>query len=306
MSDRQVPILDGRHIRCRIQNDNAHLPVLILLNGAVFNLDQWKRMVDTGQWTQRFRVIRYDYCDTGLSSARKGGVSIRVLAEELVSFMDALDIPNAHFYAMSQGTVVLQALAAHDPGRILSAAGWGWFHGDYSEREVTRARIQQRVTGLESLKVDWDQPMDRPVFDALWTAVFRKALLNATWDELSYTARIKDWGLRRMLFPLIAPTSVRAIHNWFDYAVRDLASSQGWLRDGFVALGERPALIQHALADQTLDFGMAAELVEQIPGARLVPYGEGYNHVSIAFDKRQARKVVAEHIQFLDESGSLV
>ncbi len=282
-----------------LEQGPAGAPPLVLLNGSIFNLRQWDRYVRAGGWTRSHRLIRYDYLDTGGSSRRRGPVSIRALAAELVELLDALGIEAAHFYGTSQGTMVLQGLAALAPERILSGAGYGWYFGDFTGREATIARIGARLPAFERLHETWDQPLDRDGFDVLWAATYRRALLNADWGELSLAGKARDWLLRRVLYPLIAPTPVAVMHAWFHYCVTDLLGDRDWLSGGLTALAERPLLIQHAVADQTLEVGMARELSAAHPGAKLLEYGEGYDHASPAFKTPQARRVVADHQAFL-------
>lgn len=305
MREQLVSLPGGLRLRCRIENPGASLPPLVLLNGSIFNLHQWDRLVAKGGWTRRFRLIRYDYADTGGSSRRDGPVSVERLADELVALLDALELPAVHLHGISQGTIVLQGLAARAPARILSAAGYGWYHGDFSGIADTAARIEQRLVAFRELSSLWDRPLDRPAFDALWSAVHRRALFGASWEELSAWGRLKDRLMRRVLFPLLAPTPIRTMHDWFDYCVRELPKTQVWLREGHEALASKPMLVQHAIADQTLEIGMARELCAAIPGARLGEYGEGYDHVSVAFRTVQARRVVTDHLAFLDEVGAI-
>lgn len=294
-----VTLPDGLRLACRVENPGSQDPPLILLNGSVFNLHQWKRLVAVGGWTRRFRLIRYDYADTGDSGRRDEPMSVRALAAELVGLMDALGLPAAHFYGISQGTIVLQALAALAPERILSAAGYGWYHGGFSGLSDTAGRIQERVEAFEAFSAGWTAPLDRPAFDALWAAIYREALLGARWEELSVLGKLKDWLARRTLFPLIAPTPIERMHAWFAYCVDQLEAEQPWLDEGLAALRERPLLLQHAVDDQTLEVGMARELAQALPGARLIEYGEGFTHVSPAFKPAHARQVVEDHLGFL-------
>ena len=299
----EVSLSSGLRLRVCIDNDDAALPSLILLNGAVFNLHQWRKMVRTGLWTRRFRLIRYDYADTGGSGRREGPVSVQALAEELDALLDALSLDAAHFYGVSQGTIVLQALAAAAPDRILSAGGYGWYYGGYSDLGVTTARIAERLPGFRALQAIWSQPLQRPEFEALWEAIYRKALMGGSWEELSWWGRLKDRLICRGLFPLVAPTPIQTMHDWFAYCVEELAAQQPWLEQGYAALAQRPLLIQHAIADQTLDIGMARELAARLPGARLQEYGGRYLHASPALRASHARQVVSDHVSFVLSSS---
>lgn len=292
-----LPVADG--LRLHVVDDGGDKPPLLLLNGAIFNLGQWNKHLAKGAWRQRFRVIRVDYADTGASDARPGPTSIQSLCEETVNLLDALELDAVHVYGVSQGTIVAQGLATLAPERLLSVAGYGWYHGHYSRIQDTIEVIEDRLERFRRLEPLWRQPLDRPAFDALWGEVYREALLGTRWEQLSLTQKAKDWTLRRMLFPLLAPTPIGAMYDWFDYCVRELPGAQPWLAQGHAALRDLPVLIQHARADQTLAFGMAQELHAALPGSAFIAYGEDYNHVSPHFKAAHARQVVADHLDFL-------
>ncbi len=289
----------GRTVQLRHDGTRAGAP-LVLLNGAAFHLGQWQRLVDKGGWTKAHHVIRYNYAGTGGSSPRPGPVGVEVLAEELCDLLDGLGIPRAHFYGISQGTIVLQALAARAPERILSAAGYGWFYGGHSQIEQVAARIAERLGPLEQLRDLFDAPLDRGGFEALWDKVYRPALTGASsWAALSFAQRLKDPVLRHVLYPLLRPTPIGQIHEWFAYCAEGLRADEPVLRDGLAALASRPVLLQHATADETLPVGMARELSTVLPGAKYREYGAGYTHTSIAFSTAQARQIVQEHCRFM-------
>lgn len=295
-----VTLSNGLKLRTKSDGPPNGEP-LLLLNGSVFHLGQWDRLVNKGTWTSRFRVIRHDYADTGESGRRDGSVSMTSFVDELAGLMDALDIERAHLYGWSQGTIIAQAFADRFPDRIMSLGGYGWYHGDYSRIDETTALISARVRQFELLQELWDEPLTPAIFDKLWATVYRKALLGATYEELSAPGKLKDWAMRKMLIKLIAPTPIRNMHAWFDYCIRELEHEQASFRSGHAKLAEIPTLIQHARDDQTLAYGMAKELQEVIPNAKLITYEAPYHHVSIGFKTAHARRVVADHIAFLEQ-----
>ena len=129
--------------------------------------------------------------------------------------------------------------------------------------------------------------------------MYRDALFGAVWEELSLLGKLKDWGARRLLFPLLEPTPIGRMYDWFAYCVDGLEGDLEWLQSGLAALSEKPVLIQHASEDATLEIGMARELQEAVPGSRLIEYPAPYTHISAAFKKAHARQVVKDHLAFL-------
>jgi hypothetical protein len=118
---------------------------------------------------------------------------------------------------------------------------------------------------------------------------------------MSWRRRVQDRVVRWLLFPWLAPTPIRVMADWFSYCAHGLEQAQPLLRAGLAALADRPLLVQQAVADQTLEIGMARELTRAVPGARRIEYGAGYDHASVAFRRAQARRIVADHLAFLDE-----
>lgn len=289
-------------LKLRVQSDGpANGEPLLLLNGSVFHLGQWDRLVKKGAWTSRFRVIRHDYADTGASGRRDRPLSMEAFVDELAGLMDALELERAHLYGWSQGTIIAQSFADRHPERILSLGGYGWYYGEYSGVDETVALISERVRQFELLQDIWDEPLTPAIFDKLWAAVYRKALLGATYEELSAAGKLKDWAMRKMLIKLIAPTPIRYMHAWFDYCIRELELEQESFRSAHTKLAEVPTLIQHARDDQTLAYGMAEELHGMIQGSKLITYEAPYHHVSIGFKNDHARRVVADHMAFLEQ-----
>lgn len=301
----RVPIEGGIHLRCRIDNPAASEVPLVLLNGAAFNLGQWDRILRFGAWKRHLEVVRFDYAGTGGSSPRPRPVTVERLAAETVELLDALEIERAHFFGLSQGTIVLQGIAALAPERIASAAGYGWYCGDAQEAVEAAARgIRTRVEAFGQLRDIWDAPLDRANFERLWAAVYRPVVVGASWDALSWSGRLRDLVMRRVLHPLLAPTSIGAIAEWFSYCVdpEGLAAAHDWLRSGLDALQDAPVLIQHAEADDTLGVGMARALHRVLPRSEAKIYGDGYGHISVAFRRDHARTVVDDHLAFLRAS----
>lgn len=299
MSTEHTTLPGGLRLAWSLDNDGPDRPTLVLLNGSIFHMGQWGNLLQGGWLGGPCRVLRLDYGDTGASGRRSEPVTLGLLAQETRDLLAALDIERAHFYGLSQGTMVLQGLAVIDPDRILSAGGYGWFHGAYSDYAATAGRIQSRVETLKTFQDIWEEPLARPQFERLWSEMYREALFKSSWEELSLLGRLKDWGARRLLFPLLEPTPIGRMYDWFAYCVDGLSDDLAWLQPGIAALGNIPTLIQHATDDATLEVGMARELHAAVPGSRLIEYPAPYTHISAAFKKSHARQVVSDHLGWL-------
>lgn len=299
----RLTLSDGHEVAWTLDGP-ADKPVLALLNGSIFSMRQWENLMGAGLLRSgRYRLLRYDYPGTGSSGRRNGPMSMRAFATELVELLDHLSLDKVHVYGLSQGTMVAQALAAEAPERLRSVGGYGWFYGGYSDVDTTRAGIAERVTQMREMEHIWEDPLGKPHFEELWQRVYRKAIFAASWTEMSLLQKGKDVLARRMLFPLLAPTPIKSMHDWFCYCVDGLPEELEWLEGGVNNLVGVPTIIQHAVADQTLQIGMARELHAQVPGSRLLEYGDGWSHVSAALNSSHSKKVVADYFAFMDEVG---
>jgi pimeloyl-ACP methyl ester carboxylesterase len=97
-------------------------PVLLLVNGLGsqcinFKVEFCQKFVD-----RRYRVIRFDNRDVGLSSHLKGGPKYAVddMADDGFAVLDAIGTDVAHIAGWSMGGMIVQAMAIKHPARILS------------------------------------------------------------------------------------------------------------------------------------------------------------------------------------------
>jgi 3-oxoadipate enol-lactonase len=82
---------------------------LLFVHGFPFDKSSWQLQVDHLQSTHR--VIAYDIRGFGKSTADNERVSVSLLADDLIKFMDALQIPKAIVCGLSMGGyIVLNAL----------------------------------------------------------------------------------------------------------------------------------------------------------------------------------------------------
>jgi len=113
-------------------------PPLLLLMGTAAPLTMWDDEFCAALVARGYRVIRFDYRDTGRSSRVAAPVpssiadmmqalasgalsppySLEDLADEAAGLLDALGIARAHLVGLSQGAGVAQLMAARAPDRV--------------------------------------------------------------------------------------------------------------------------------------------------------------------------------------------
>ncbi|WP_368518481.1 3-oxoadipate enol-lactonase [Rhizobium sp.] len=122
---------------------------LIFCNSLGTDLRMWDRQIR--ELADSFRILRYDRRGHGLSSAPPRSYTLADLGGDVISLMDALGIPRAHFCGLSIGGLTGQWLGIHHRARfekiILCATA-----AKIGSAEGWTARIDDvRASGLEAL-----------------------------------------------------------------------------------------------------------------------------------------------------------
>lgn len=89
---------------------------IILIHGFPLNKSSWQPQID--YLKKSHRVITYDIRGFGKSTVGKEKLSIGLFADDLISFMDALEIKKAIACGFSMGGYVLMKAAYHYPQRF--------------------------------------------------------------------------------------------------------------------------------------------------------------------------------------------
>ncbi|OPY39241.1 MAG: short chain dehydrogenase [Methanoregula sp. PtaU1.Bin051] len=92
-------------------------PPLVLINGFTSTMDMWNPPV-LSALAEHFRVIVFDNRGTGYSSCTDESFSIPLFAQDTLSLMDALGIPQAHILGLSMGASIALELVLLKPERV--------------------------------------------------------------------------------------------------------------------------------------------------------------------------------------------
>jgi pimeloyl-ACP methyl ester carboxylesterase len=97
-------------------------PVLLLVNGLGSQCINFKVEFCQKFVARHFRVVRFDNRDVGMSSHLDDGARYTVedMASDGFAVLDAIGAGSAHIAGWSMGGMIVQAMAIHDPDRILS------------------------------------------------------------------------------------------------------------------------------------------------------------------------------------------
>jgi pimeloyl-ACP methyl ester carboxylesterase len=253
---------------------------LLLLAGDASSMDWWddefcRRLAADGRF-----VVRYDHRDTGRSTCFPIGTPAYTgadLLDDALGVLDVLGIPAAHLVGFSLGGGIAQRIAVEHPDRVLSltliATSAGSGDADPPARSGSAVSVVTRT--LTAADVDWTD---------------RKAAVT------HLIAEIRDRGgpftaaepqLRRLaerIFDRSADLAAGRLHHriaGYGVPVRD--------RLGEIAV---PTVVLHGTLDQRFPADHAREMVEKIPGARLV-WLEGVGH---EFPPRAVWEIVLREI----------
>jgi 3-oxoadipate enol-lactonase len=94
----------------------ADAPVVVFSNPIGTALELWEPQLVA--LTSRFRVVRYDHRGQGSSDVTPGPYSVELLADDLASLLDQLDVARASVCGLSLGGAVGMCFAATYPERV--------------------------------------------------------------------------------------------------------------------------------------------------------------------------------------------
>ncbi len=93
-------------------------PVLVLSHSLASSLIMWDPQMDALK--SHFKVLRYDVRGHGSTEAPKGPYTLKLLVEDVLGLMDALNIRSVHFIGLSMGGMIGQGLALDHADRLRS------------------------------------------------------------------------------------------------------------------------------------------------------------------------------------------
>ena len=204
--------LDGRTLRYETDGPRDG-PAIVLSNSLGTTLAMWEAQVPVLARTHR--VIRYDTRGHGGSPlASDAGLTLDMLADDIVALLDGLGIGRAHVAGLSLGGMTAQALAARHPERVASLVLMAT-SAFMDARESWRARAALvREKGLAAIADAVVERWFTPEFVAAQPEVVaghRERLLAI--DRFGYAAcaeAIGDMDLRASNARIAAPTLILA------------------------------------------------------------------------------------------------
>ncbi len=93
-------------------------PVVVLSHSLSSSLVMWNPQMEA--LSPYFQLLRYDTRGHGATDAPSGSYTLELLAEDVISLLDALGIDRVHFVGLSLGGMIGQFLGLNHPHRLKS------------------------------------------------------------------------------------------------------------------------------------------------------------------------------------------
>jgi class 3 adenylate cyclase len=255
-----VKTSDGAHIAYQIFGNGAF--DVVYVPGFAYNVEHAWRLEPVARAYRQLagfsRVIVFDRRGTGLSDRidEASPPTLDARMDDIRAVMDAAGVERAVLLGYEDGANLCAVFAASNPSRVLAAvlhgsASRGLWAPDYP----WAWRADQWNDYLERIDSEWG------------TQEFADFIVDWAWpSHVGDTAFRREWAsfLRQSASPGAAVAFERLAR---DTDVRDVLGTI-----------QVPVLVTHRVGDQVEPIECARELVNQIPGARLVELPGTDNH----------------------------
>jgi len=143
------------------------MPWLVLSHSLACSVRMWDEQI--AAFGGRYRILAFDTRGHGQSDATPGPYTLELLADDLKSLLDRLDITRIHFCGLSMGGMIGQTFALKYPGMLASLA-----LADTTSRQPAEAwpTWQDRIRTAEAKGME---PLVEPTLERWFTEPYRKA-----------------------------------------------------------------------------------------------------------------------------------
>jgi 3-oxoadipate enol-lactonase len=206
-----MPLAKLPDAQLRYQLDGpANAPVVLFSNSLGTNFRMWDAQLS--DFTQQFRVLRYDTRGHGESTVTPGPYKIEQLSRDVLHLLDALSLDRVHFCGLSMGGMTGMALASHSPNRVRKLA--------ICSSGAKLGTADTWNTRIETVQKSGMKPVAAAAMERWFTPQFRSGhpdqvsvaqqMLEATNPEgyIANCAAVRDFDFRQNLSSIKLPTLV--------------------------------------------------------------------------------------------------
>ncbi len=150
-------------------------PPMLMIMGFAGQASSWGEPIMT-RLRERFTCIRFSNRGTGASDRPEAPLTIRMMADDAIALLDALDIKRPHVFGISMGGMISQEIVLNYPervnGLVLGCTTPGFPHGEMPAPEVTAAMVPRPGLSLEEQVRNF------------WTVICAPAFIESSADFL--------------------------------------------------------------------------------------------------------------------------
>jgi 3-oxoadipate enol-lactonase len=188
----------------------ANTPVVLFSNSLGTNFRMWDAQLS--DFTQQFRVLRYDTRGHGESTVTPGPYNITQLGRDVLHLLDTLSLERVHFCGLSMGGMTGMELASHSPNRVRKLV--------ICSSGAKLGTADTWNTRIETVQKNGMKPVAAAAMERWFTSQFRSAhpdqvsaaqqMLETTSPEgyIANCSAVRDFDFRQNLPSIKVPTLV--------------------------------------------------------------------------------------------------
>ena len=188
----------------------SNAPVVLFSNSLGTNFRMWDAQLS--DFTQQFRVLRYDTRGHGDSTVTLGPYNVAQLSRDVLHLLDALALDRVHVCGLSMGGMTGMELAFHSPNRVRKLV--------ICSSGAKLGTADTWNTRIETVQKSGMKPVAAAAMERWFTPQFRSAhpdqvsiaqqMLEAASPEgyIANCAAVRDFDFRQNLSSIKVPTLV--------------------------------------------------------------------------------------------------
>ncbi|MDH5402343.1 MAG: alpha/beta hydrolase [Candidatus Heimdallarchaeota archaeon] len=293
-----IEIGDKKQIYYRIDG-NLSDPVIILLNGSIFNFKQYDyvflKYLKTFLGSQ-YCYIQYDYIGIGKSSDLVGEFDLITIGDEHIAFMDKLDIKQAHLFGISKGSLISCIVAAKYPSRVLSIGGYGNPNLAHPSRLNTKQEFQNRVDRMKALEDIYHEEISKDNYNRVYDIVFQPTVFRN--GQKGIIDFLKNKYVKWKLKPLLLNTKIVILKDLYQYYTRDVDNDE---MERYIAAMKSikiPILLLHGSLDEIIDIEGCRLLSQWLSNSVFIEIPD-FRHSSPILIYSQGKTIMNHYADFL-------
>jgi pimeloyl-ACP methyl ester carboxylesterase len=256
-------------------------PPLLLLMGLGANRRAWVCQVPV--LSRHFTLFLIDNRGVGESDKPPGPYSAKLMADDAVAVLDAMQVESAHVLGVSMGGIIAQELALGYPERVRSLLLVATFPKSSRGMRQMAEQTARAHGGSDPLAGEGRSIEVKTIAEAMLPFVFGMDYWRRAAPEVR-RALVEGFSVGFSLEGLLAQVAAVVGHD----ALERLSGLH------------LPTLVCHGTGDRLVPFHHGERLAASIPGAQLLPF-EGGSHAFFVEQADAFNAAVVEWVREIEE-----